>query len=298
MRRIGAAADRMRRLLDELLELSTVGKQVRPPEEASLVELADEALENLVSQVAEKQAEVTVDPELPMIVGDRVRLSQLVQNLLANAVKYMGDQRAPRVDFGLRHDRLGETVLFVRDNGAGIDQRYHQKVFGLFERLDAGNEGTGVGLALAKRIVEMHGGRIWIESAGLGSSTMIRGRGFGTDPGPAPPSQGWTRYAHPPLDSSLRSSLEALYATRSGGSECLVWGALQGASSYAELGIRADSPGFQPRERAPQSSPPCCAQPLSVWRRTSADPCRPHRWARGDRCRTCLSRSCARVSGR
>ncbi len=177
VRRIGAAADRMSCLLNELLELSSLGRRVRPPEEVSFAQLASEALENLVAQVAERQVEVVVDPGLPVVVGDRVRLLQLIQNLLANAIKYMGDQRAPRVDFGMRHDAgasdPGETVLYVRDNGVGIDERYHQKVFGLFERLDAGDEGTGVGLALAKRIVEMHGGRIWVESEGLGHGSSF-----------------------------------------------------------------------------------------------------------------------------
>ncbi len=209
VRRIGAAADRMRRLLDELLELSTVGRRVRPPEEVSLALLASEALENLAAQVAEHEVEVVIDPDLPVVVGDRVRLQQLVQNLLANAVKYLGDQKAPRVDFGIRLDLLhlppsggtppanesttGQTVLFVRDNGVGIDERYHERVFGLFERLDAGDEGTGVGLALAKRIVEMHGGRIWVESEGLGHGSAFCFTLSGMeveDAGEAEPEQG------------------------------------------------------------------------------------------------------------
>ncbi len=172
VRRIGAAADRMSRLLDELLELSSLGRKVRPPEEVALARLASEALENLVTQVAEKRVEVVVDPRLPSVVGDRVRLLQLVQNLLANSIKYMGDQSAPRVEFGMRQD-AEDSVLYVRDNGLGIDQRYHEKVFGLFERLDAADDGTGVGLALAKRIVEMHGGRIWVESEGLGHGSSF-----------------------------------------------------------------------------------------------------------------------------
>ncbi len=183
VRRIAAAADRMRKLLDELLVLSTVGRQVRPPEEVRLTEVAHEALEIVAGQVAERGAEVVIETALPVIFGDRLRLMQLYQNLLANAVKYMGDQRAPRVEVGVRRGREsgGEDVLFVRDNGSGIDERYHEKVFGLFERLDAADEGTGVGLALAKRIVEMHGGRIWVESDGAkrGSTfcfTLVRAR--------------------------------------------------------------------------------------------------------------------------
>ncbi len=79
----------------------------------------------------------------------------------------MGNQPRPRVEIGVEK-RASETVFFVRDNGAGIDPRYHDKVFGLFEKLDPKGEGTGMGLALVKRIVEMYKGRIWVESPGLG----------------------------------------------------------------------------------------------------------------------------------
>ncbi|HWQ09306.1 MAG TPA: ATP-binding protein, partial [Holophaga sp.] len=82
-------------------------------------------------------------------------------------VKFMGDQARPRIEIGA--EASGEEVRFyVRDNGGGIDPRYIQKVFGLFEKLDPGSEGTGIGLAIVKRIVEVHGGRIWVESGGKG----------------------------------------------------------------------------------------------------------------------------------
>ncbi len=173
VRRIGAAADRMRQLLDELLELSTVGRRVKPPEEVALTAAARQALESVAGEVAAGGARVTIAAAMPVVVGERMRLVQVYQNLLANAVKYMGDQRAPRIEVGARREEDGETVLFVRDNGAGIEARYQRKVFGLFERLDAGDQGTGVGLALAKRIVEMHGGRIWVESEGLGRGSSF-----------------------------------------------------------------------------------------------------------------------------
>ena len=89
----------------------------------------------------------------------------MLQNLLDNAVKFMGDQTEPRIDMGVREEGK-EVVCYVRDNGIGIDPLYHDKVFGLFERLDAAGEGTGIGLALVKRIGEVHGGRIWVESEG------------------------------------------------------------------------------------------------------------------------------------
>ena len=181
VRRIAAAADRMSRLLDELLELSRVGRMVRPPEEIRLAELASEALELSRGHAGNRIVDVLIDPELPVVFGDRLRLLQLYQNLLANAFKYMGEQLAPMVEVGSRRGRrtdpegvsLDDTVLFVEDNGIGIEARYHEKVFGLFERLDVVEDGTGIGLALAKRIVEIHGGRIWVESEGRGCGSSF-----------------------------------------------------------------------------------------------------------------------------
>jgi signal transduction histidine kinase len=106
-----------------------------------------------------------VAPDLPSVEGDRVRLLEAFENLLANAVKFMGEQSVPRIEVGVRSGP--EPVIYVADNGVGIDPRFQEKVFGLFERLDRQVEGTGVGLAVVKRIVEFHGGRIWVESEGV-----------------------------------------------------------------------------------------------------------------------------------
>ncbi len=104
--------------------------------------------------------------------GDRARLLEAVRHLLGNAVKYLGDQPSPRIEVGVRHEEAQDgklPIFYVRDNGIGIDPKYHEKVFGLFERLDPeGSEGTGIGLALVKRIVEVHSGQIWVESEGVG----------------------------------------------------------------------------------------------------------------------------------
>ncbi len=105
-------------------------------------------------------------------MGDRTRLREVYQNLLANAVKYMGGEPAPRVEVGLRWQGE-ETVFTVRDNGSGVDPRYRDKIFGLFERLETGGEGTGIGLAVVQRIVEMHGGRVWVESQGKGRGSTF-----------------------------------------------------------------------------------------------------------------------------
>ena len=172
VQRISAAADKMHNLLEELLELSRIGHQVNTPVEVSSGDLAFEALELVGGSLAESEAEIEIAPDLPPVVGDRVRLVEVYQNLISNALKYMGSQSAPRVEIGYENNGNGRR-FFVRDNGIGIDPAYHEKIFGLFERLDASSEGSGIGLALVKRIIEMHGGRIWVESEGLGHGSTF-----------------------------------------------------------------------------------------------------------------------------
>ena len=109
---------------------------------------------------------------LPTVCGDRVRILEVIQNLLDNAAKFMGDQPNPRIEIGARGEG-DDAVFFVRDNGLGIDPRHHERIFGLFDKLDSAGEGTGVGLALVKRIVELHGGRIWVESEGAGKGAVF-----------------------------------------------------------------------------------------------------------------------------
>jgi signal transduction histidine kinase len=91
---------------------------------------------------------------------------EVVQNLVDNAVRFMGDQPAPHIQIGVRPDgQTGQSVFFVQDNGIGIASQYHENIFGLFNRLNPNTAGTGIGLALVKRIIETHGGQIWVESA-------------------------------------------------------------------------------------------------------------------------------------
>jgi len=91
----------------------------------------------------------------------------VLQNLIANAIKFMGKQESPHVIIGASGmDKNGYPIFFVQDNGIGIDPQYHELVFGLFNRLDSSTTGTGIGLALVKRIIETHGGRVWVESEG------------------------------------------------------------------------------------------------------------------------------------
>ena len=172
MARIRSAADRMDRLLKELLELSRVGRTPREPETAAFADLVHEARSLVDGRLRERGVRLDVAEGLPAVRGDRQRLVEVLQNLLDNAAKFMGDQPEPRIEVGARRDH-GQPVFFVRDNGRGIEPRYHEKVFGLFDRLDPTDEGTGVGLALVKRIVEVHGGRVWVESEGLGRGSSF-----------------------------------------------------------------------------------------------------------------------------
>jgi signal transduction histidine kinase len=170
--RIRAATSTMETLLRELLELSRVGRVMNPPERVSLDELARQAVVLLHERLRAAAVRVDIRPGLPVVDGDRHRLLEVLQNLIENAVKFRSGQGEPVVEVGCRPGP-GGPVVYVRDNGVGIDPRYHDRVFGLFERLDPRVEGTGVGLALVKRIVEVHGGRVWIESEGAGRGSTF-----------------------------------------------------------------------------------------------------------------------------
>ncbi len=169
---IRGAVAKMRRLLEELLELSRIGRVVNPSEEVDLRVLAREAVAQVGGRIDELGVQVVVGPDLPTVVGDRTRLLEVFQNLIENAVKYMGEQRQPKIEIGAVR-KGGETCCYVRDNGLGIDPRFLEKVFGLFEQLDPQIDGTGIGLALVQRIVEFHGGRIWAESEGPGQGSSF-----------------------------------------------------------------------------------------------------------------------------
>jgi signal transduction histidine kinase len=167
------AAEKMGMLLDELLEISRIGRVVNPPEEFSFKQLLEDVLSLMAGPLAERGVRIDSNEQGPKLCGDRPRLLEIWQNLIENAVKYMGDQGAPRIRLGVE-ETGGETVFFVRDNGLGIDPRCREKIFGLFEKLDAKSEGGGLGLALVKRIVDLYGGRIWVESDGAGQGSCFR----------------------------------------------------------------------------------------------------------------------------
>jgi signal transduction histidine kinase len=170
--RIAAAADKMNELLSGLLELSRIGRVIHPSEEVDLRQLTRETLEFLDLRLRTKNVTVDVSPDLPVVYGDRLRLREVLENLIENAIKHSGAQEHLRIEIGTRKQD-GQAIIFVRDNGMGIDPRYHNRIFNLFEKLDLNVEGAGIGLALVKRIVEWHGGRVWVESKGLGEGSTF-----------------------------------------------------------------------------------------------------------------------------
>ncbi len=170
--RINNAAKMMLHLLDDLLELARVGRLVNPLEELAFGEIVRAAVDQVAGRIVKHGVKVKIDADLPYVAADRTRLVQVVQNLLDNAVKFMGDQRNPRIEIGAS-ERDGRVLCWVRDNGEGIDSRNLERIFGVFDRLQHHVEGSGIGLALARRIIDVHGGEIWAESDGVGKGTTI-----------------------------------------------------------------------------------------------------------------------------
>jgi len=169
---IKTAADRMAALLTDLLQLSRVGRKQSALERLSLAELVTDALAMVAGRIAIEKPLLVITNDPISLHGDRLRLVEVFQNLIDNAVKFSSSVPAPRVELYAEQVEE-EIVLRVRDNGIGIDSRQQHKLFGLFEKLNPQMEGTGIGLALVKRIIDVHGGRIWIESAGPGQGTTV-----------------------------------------------------------------------------------------------------------------------------
>jgi light-regulated signal transduction histidine kinase (bacteriophytochrome) len=165
LRRVRAATRTMAQLIDDLLELSRVTRAEMRRDAVDLGPLAQSIAAELQTMQPERQVEVIIADGLNT-QGDPRLLRVVLENLLSNAWKFTGQQPQARIAFGLA-EQNGQTAYFVRDNGAGFDMAYADKLFGVFQRLHRADEfpGTGVGLATVQRIIHRHGGRVWAEGA-------------------------------------------------------------------------------------------------------------------------------------
>jgi light-regulated signal transduction histidine kinase (bacteriophytochrome) len=172
---IAQGASQMGRLIDDLLEFSRMGRTALTLREVEL----DPLVREVVAEVARDAPGRAIDwtfAALPCVAGDRALLRVALVNLLSNAVKYTRTREPARIEVGRRPDADGELVLFVKDNGVGFDMRYAAKLYGVFQRLHRAEEfeGTGIGLATVRRVVDRHGGRTWAESAlGAGATFYL-----------------------------------------------------------------------------------------------------------------------------
>lgn len=160
------ASLRMKTLIKELLDYSRVGRKDKPFEKIDLEKLLDEVLNDFEVYIKETKATIIVEDDMPVIFGIKFRMKQLLHNIISNSLKFRSDKK-PEIRIGCCDEQMASHWLFyIKDNGVGISPEYHNRIFGIFKRLYSREEypGTGVGLALCKRIVEAHNGKIWVDS--------------------------------------------------------------------------------------------------------------------------------------
>ena len=167
---IDNAAKTMGKFVDELLDLSRIGRITNPPTDVPFDKIVQDALKAVDGVIKAKQVQVRIEAVFPFVYVDRARIVQVMQNLITNAVKFMGDQLNPIIRIGFE-EIDGEHIFSVSDNGIGIAPEYHESIFELFNKLNPEIEGTGLGLGIVVKIIEVHHGRIWVESEpGKGST--------------------------------------------------------------------------------------------------------------------------------
>ena len=172
LKRVGNAADRMYLMISGLLELSRLGRLADHFDDVPFEEIVIAGLNNVEASKPDHKVKINIQPSMPTVRVDLTRMIEVIQILIENSIKYMGNQSDPQINIGIRSES-GEPMFFVSDNGNGIESEYQERVFNIFEKLDPQTEGTGIGLAIAKRIIETHGGRIWVESEGLGKGSVF-----------------------------------------------------------------------------------------------------------------------------
>jgi light-regulated signal transduction histidine kinase (bacteriophytochrome) len=167
------AAKRMETLIDDLLAFSRIGQSEMQKTEFNIEELVRETLSDFRAETKKRNIGWTIHA-MPVVWADLALLRLVLVNLISNAVKFTGDRTEARIEIGCVPSGSGETVIFIRDNGAGFDPKYTEKLFGVFQRLHSQDEfeGTGIGLANVERIIHRHGGRVWAEGIVDGGATF------------------------------------------------------------------------------------------------------------------------------
>jgi len=173
--KLANAAVRMKRLIDDLLTLSRASRESRRRTQVDVGRLVRDVVERMSSTVEGRGATVAVEDGLPDVLADPPRVEEVFANLLGNALKF-NESKRPSVKIGVRALEGGMATFYVQDNGIGIDPQYHERIFGIFQRLHRREEyeGTGAGLSIVKRLVEIFGGRTWVESElGAGATFLF-----------------------------------------------------------------------------------------------------------------------------
>ncbi len=174
LQRIQEASMKMQQMLDGLLELSRIGRKLNMLSEVNIEEILQEALQNLAGKIEslDRPIDIQIASPMPTLMADPLRLVQVFQNLLDNAIKYIGDQPNPVIEIGWE-DHTTEAWFYVRDNGIGIEPQYLTRIFDLYEKVIPDSPGYGIGLSVVQRIIDLHGGKIWVQSEGLGKGSVF-----------------------------------------------------------------------------------------------------------------------------
>lgn len=177
LNRIQLNAQQMNVLILDLLEFSRVGRVEDEKQPVNMTELVEEIVAELKPEIDRCHISIQYEKELPVLWASRKRLSQVFTNLITNAIKYMGPRQNPKINIGYSQNGSKMTTLWVKDNGIGIKKEYQEKIFQIFQRVpnQLKVEGTGIGLSIVKKIVELNGGGVWVESEeGKGSQFFVQ----------------------------------------------------------------------------------------------------------------------------
>lgn len=172
MQRISGAVEKMGNLIDDIIHISKVGKKMKPFEKIDIIVLVEEVIKMIQASSKTRIPQIVFSPDIPVVFYDKAGLRDVFFHLVDNSVKFSRAGTPISIEIGHRLENK-EHVFFVKDNGMGIDSKNHEKIFKLFEKCSSDTLGNGIGLPLVRRIIELHGGRIWVESKGLNQGTCF-----------------------------------------------------------------------------------------------------------------------------